>query len=537
MTDSSEQARKMLADHAHSLADRTLRQLFDNDPGRFADLSLTQDDMLLDFSRNRLTTETLDLFVDLARACNLEKARDAMFVGMPVNSTERQPALHTSLRHPEGGNTKYAGAIRDARERMLDFAEGVRTGAFTTVEGSPYTDVINIGIGGSALGPAMAIRALAPRHDGPRIHILSNIDSAEAVDVLTGLDPARTLAVVISKTFTTPETLANAHATRAWLTKSLGEDGARRQMVAATAYPDRAAGWGIQESQIFTFSEWVSGRLSVWSAAGLTLAIAIGRTDFESMLAGAAEMDRHFCSAPLPENLPVILGLTGIWNRDFCGHAARAVFPYGRRLALLPDYLQQLEMESNGKSVTAEGIPLTGPSAPLVWGGVGTDAQHAVFQFLHQGSDPMLCEFLIAANGDDTGPEQHHSMLIANCLAQCEALARGRTLQEARDSLLSEGADEETADRLAPHKIMPGNRPSTLIAYQQLDPFTLGRILALYEHRVFVEATIRGTNPFDQMGVELGKELAHALLPVLKVGGEGSTMISGALAHLFCLQK
>ena len=537
MTNSPEQARKMLANHAHSLADYTLRQLFENDPGRFAKLSLTQDDMLLDFSRNRLTTETLGLLVDLAHTCNLEKARDAMFAGMPVSSTEGHPAMHTSLRHLEGRNTKHAKEIRTAREHMLDFAEEVREGTFVAADGSPYADVVNIGIGGSARGLAMATRALAHWHDGPRIHTLSNINGAKAADVLTALNPARTLVIVVSESFTTHETLTNTRTAHAWLAKHLDESSAWQQMVAASALPNVIAGWGDPESHNFAFSEWISGRMSIWSAAGLAIAIAVGRSNFESMLAGAANMDIHFHSAPMPTNLPVILGLVGVWNREFCNHATRAVFPCDRRLVLLPGYLQQLEMESNGKSMTAEDDRLDGTNDPLIWCDTGTGAQHSVFQFLDQSSDSVAYEFLTAALSNETEFENHHDILLANCLAQCAALAQGRTLQEARNLLLSRGMDEETTDQRAPRIAMPGNCPSTLIAYRKLNPFTLGRILALYEHQVFVESVIWNINPFDQIGVEFGKEIADTCLPAIETSTETDSMISGALAHLTHLRR
>jgi glucose-6-phosphate isomerase len=397
--------------------------------------------------------------------------------------------------------------------------------------GGRFTDVVNIGIGGSDLGPAMATLALAPYADGPRLHYVSNVDGAHVHDVLARLDPATTLVIVASKTFTTIETMTNARTAQAWLRAALGQ-GADAHFAAVSTALDRTAAFGIDASRVFGFWDWVGGRYSVWGAVGLPLMIAIGPERFGEMLDGAHAMDRHFAEAPLPENLPVLLGLIGIWHRNVMGYASRAVLPYDQRLARLPAYLQQLDMESNGKGVALDGSPLPRASGPIVWGEPGTNGQHAFYQLIHQGSDVIPCEFLVAANGFEPDLRHHHELLLANCLAQSEALMLGRDLAAARASV----RDPD----LAPHKVFPGNRPSTTLLYDRLDPATFGRIVALYEHRVFVEGVIWGINSFDQWGVELGKELATALLPLVQGGAgapgkDGST--AGLLHHLAALRR
>jgi len=394
---------------------------------------------------------------------------------------------------------------------------------------------VNIGIGGSDLGPAMATLALAPYHDGPRAHFVSNVDGAHITDVLKGLDPATTLFIVASKTFTTVETMTNALTARAWLVKGCGEAAVAAHFAAVSTARDKVAAFGIDPERAFGFWDFVGGRYSVWSAVGLPVMIAIGPDRFGEFLAGAAALDEHFRSAPFDQNLPVLLALIGVWHRNVCGHGSRAVIPYDQRLARFPAYLQQLDMESNGKSVRIDGTPVLRATGPVVWGEPGTNAQHAFFQLLHQGTDTIPVEFLIAAEGHEPTLRDHHELLVANCLAQSEALLRGRSLEEATAQLRAKGLSEAEAARLAPHRVFPGSRPSVTLAYAQLDPFTLGRLIALYEHRVFVEAAIWGINPFDQWGVELGKELATAFLPAVTqgtppAGASGST--GGLIGHL-----
>jgi glucose-6-phosphate isomerase len=414
--------------------------------------------------------------------------------------------------------------VRHTLDRMQAFADALRSGRIKG-QGGTITDVVNIGIGGSDLGPAMAVLALSPYHDGPRCHFVSNVDGAHVADTLKGLDPARTLVIVASKTFTTIETMTNARTARDWMASGVADPGA--QFVALSSAIDKAAAFGIAADRVFGFEDWVGGRYSMWGPIGLSLMLAIGPARFREMLAGAAAMDAHFRQAPLAENLPVLLALTGIWHRQVLGHASRAVLPYDQRLSRLPAYLQQLEMESNGKRVAMDGRDLARPSGPVVWGEPGTNGQHAFYQLIHQGTDVVPCEFLIAARGHEPELAHQHRLLIANCLAQSEALMRGRSLDEARAMMAAKGLSGAELERQARHRVFPGNRPSVTLAYDMLTPRRLGQIVALYEHRVFVEGVILGINSFDQWGVELGKELATALQPLLEgadAGGkDGST--------------
>jgi glucose-6-phosphate isomerase len=412
---------------------------------------------------------------------------------------------------------------------MAAFADGVRSGRIAG-SGGHFTDVVNIGIGGSDLGPAMVTRALSPYHDGPRLHFVSNVDGAHIADTLAGLDPATTLFLVASKTFTTIETMTNARTARAWIVAALGEPAVGSHFAAMSTALDKVAAFGIDPARAFGFWDWVGGRYSVWSAIGLPVMIAIGPARFGEFLAGARAMDRHFRDAPLGENLPVILGLLGVWYRDVWGFPAQAVLPYDQRLERFPAYLQQLDMESNGKRVRLDGTPVARPTGPLVWGEPGTNGQHAFYQLLHQGTDVIPCDFIVAAEAHESYPE-HQELLIANCLAQSEALMRGKTLAEAEAELAGQGLPPERVRALAPHKVFPGNRPSSTLLYRILDPATLGTLIALYEHKVFVMGTVFGINSFDQWGVELGKQLATELLPMVK-GAAGPSGRDGSTAGL-----
>lgn len=510
-----------LAAHRTRTVSQHLRELFAADNNRFASFSARLDDLLLDYSKTAVTPETIELLLALAGAADVEAKRDAMFAGEPINTTEGRAVLHTALRNQLGRPVMVDGIdvmpeVNAVLERMSAFAEGIRSGTITAADGGRFTDVVNIGIGGSDLGPVMATLALAPYHDGPRLHYVSNVDGAHIADTLARLDPARTLVIVASKTFTTIETMTNAATARRWIADALGEDAVAKHFAAVSTALDKVAAFGIQPERIFGFWDWVGGRYSVWSAIGLPVMIAIGPTNFRAFLTGAHAMDEHFCTAPLAQNLPVLLGLIGLWHRESCGYPARAVLPYDQRLARLPAYLQQLDMESNGKRVHKAGGVVTRPTGPLVWGEPGTNGQHAFFQLLHQGTDIIPCEFLVAAEGHEPELTHQHRLLLANCLAQSEAMMKGRTLEEAKAQLAKQGLSPEAIEALAPHKVFPGNRPSVTIAYRKLDPFTLGRLIALYEHRVFVEAAVFDINAFDQWGVELGKELATALLPVIE---------------------
>jgi glucose-6-phosphate isomerase len=488
---------------------RAILPLFD-DPGRADSFCVRHDGMLFDYAKTTLTESARAALLDLIRAQGLEARRAAMFAGEAINETEGRAVLHTALRDLTSDALRLDGAdilaeIRATRARMAGFAAQIREDG--------WRDVVNIGIGGSHLGPEMASRALAPYHDGPRCHFVSNVDGADIADTLADLDPARTLVIIASKTFTTIETMTNAATARDWLVSHGRDPGAHLAAVSSAA--DKTADWGIDPARVFGFGDYVGGRYSVWGPIGLPLMIAIGPERFTEFLEGAEVMDRHFRDAPLKANMPVMLALTGLWHRQGCGHATRAVLPYDQRLARLPAYLQQLEMESNGKRVTLAGEAVALPTGPVVWGEPGTNGQHAFYQLIHQGTDVIPCEFLVAARGHEPGLAHHHRLLVANCLAQSEALMRGRTLTEARARLADKGLTGADLDRQAAHRVFPGNRPTTTLIYDRLTPHRLGAIIALYEHRVFVEGVALGINSFDQWGVELGKELALALAPLL----------------------
>ncbi|MGE0629758.1 MAG: glucose-6-phosphate isomerase [Hyphomicrobiaceae bacterium] len=520
MTPAVRSAWDALDDKRRELEQISLRDLFAADPDRFARLSASHGGMLLDFSKTGLDADAVGRLLRLAEATGVAAHRDAMFAGRKINSTEGRAVLHVALRNPStarvilDGQDVMAGVV-EVRRRAGDFAEAVRTGSARGSGGAVFTDVVNIGIGGSSLGPSMATRALSPYHDGPRVHFVSNVDSADLCDTLAGLDPATTLFTISSKTFTTVETMTNAATARTWMAEALGEAAIADHFAAISAAPEKAGAFGIAPSRVFGFWDWVGGRYSVWSSIGLPLMIAIGRAQFDRFLAGGHDMDQHFRSAAPAQNLPMLLGLIGVWHRAVCDYASRVVVPYAQRLAQLPAFLQQLEMESNGKQVDCDGHPVERAVGAVVWGAAGTDAQHSFFQLLHQGQQTVPAELIVAARGHEPHLNNHHRLLVANCLAQSEALALGRTEQEATAAMMAQGKSEQDAKRLAPHKTFPGNRPSVTIVLDQLDPFTLGQLIALYEHRVFVEAAVHGINAFDQWGVELGKELAIALEPVL----------------------
>ncbi len=521
-----------------------MRSAFATDAKRFSRFSATDGDLLLDWSKCAVDQKTMDLLVKLAAAADVEARRAAMFSGQHINLTEDRAVLHTALRNLDGKGLTVDGQdvqadVNAVLDAMSVFADEVRSGKARGVTGKAITDIVNIGIGGSDLGPAMATLALAPYHDGPRAHYVSNIDGAHIHDTLKGLNAETTLFIIASKTFTTVETMTNAETARRWIEKALGPNAVGRHFAAVSTALDLVAKFGIAPERVFGFWDWVGGRYSVWGAIGLPVMIAVGPKNFRAMLAGAHEMDEHFRATPLAKNLPALLGLVGWWHRVVCSYPARAVIPYDQRLSRLPAYLQQLDMESNGKSVTLEGGPVPTPTGPLVWGEPGTNGQHAFFQLLHQGTDIIPVEFLAAANGHEPELKHHHDLLLANCLAQSEALMKGRTLEEARTQMLAKGMKAEQVEKIAPHRVFSGNRPSLTILYQSLDPRTLGRLIALYEHRVFVEGVLYDINSFDQWGVELGKELATQLLPVVEgkqdaAGRDASTV--GLVAHIHHLR-
>ncbi|MDX8509098.1 glucose-6-phosphate isomerase [Mesorhizobium captivum] len=522
----------------------SMREAFAADPKRFERFSAADGDLLLDWSKCAVDADTMAMLEKLATAADLAGRRAAMFEGKKINITENRAVLHTALRNLTGKGVVVDGqdtkadviAVLDA---MGAFADAIRSGKAAGATGKKITDIVNIGIGGSDLGPAMVTLALAPYHDGPRAHYVSNVDGAHIHDTLKGLSPETTLIIVASKTFTTVETMTNAETARKWVEKALGKEAIGKHFAAVSTALDLVAKFGIASDRVFGFWDWVGGRYSVWSAIGLPVMIAVGPRNFRAFLDGAHEMDEHFRSAPLQKNLPALLGLIGWWHRVVCKYPARAVIPYDQRLSRLPAYLQQLDMESNGKSVTLDGGAVTTPTGPLVWGEPGTNGQHAFFQLLHQGTDFIPVEFLAAAVGHEPELKHQHDLLLANCLAQSEAFMKGRTLEEARAQMLAKGMKPADVDRIAPHRVFSGNRPSLTILYRKLDPRTLGRLIALYEHRVFVEGTLFNINSFDQWGVELGKELATGLLPVVEgkeTAAKRDASTAGLVAHIHQLR-
>jgi glucose-6-phosphate isomerase len=406
--------------------------------------------------------------------------------------------------------------VERARARVLAFAEDVRSGRYGGPDG-PFTDVVNIGIGGSDLGPVMAARALAAEADGPRTHFVSNVDGAHFADVASALDPRRTLIIVASKTFTTLETMTNAYTALEWVAQAVGEAEAGRHFAAVSTNLPACAAFGVPEERVFGFWDWVGGRYSLWGAIGLPVAMAVGAERFHALLAGAAAMDRHFLTAPFAENLPVLAGLIGIWRRNAMGWPTVALIPYDQRLERFPAYVQQLDMESNGKRVTLDGAPVADATGPVVWGEPGTNAQHSFFQLLHQGTDVIPVDFIAAAEPREKLGD-HHAKLLSNVLAQSAALAFGLTEDEVRAEMAAGGADPAEIDRIAPHRTFPGDRPSTTLLHRSLDAYALGRLIAFYEHKTFVQAALWSINPFDQYGVELGKVMAKKLLPAVESG-------------------
>jgi glucose-6-phosphate isomerase len=513
-----------LSAHREAVGSFVLEKAFEQDPGRAARMSLEACGILLDASKQRVSDQTLALLADLARASGLSGRIEAMFAGAHVNATEDRAALHVALRAPVGetlmaDGTDVMPGVRVMRDRMFDLARQVREGRWRGHTGRAITDVVNLGIGGSALGPRMACEAL--RHlaaDGPAVHFVSTVDGSELARLLARLQPETTLFIVASKSFGTQETMSNARSARAWLLASgAPESAVERHFIAVSSRADAVRAFGIDPDGMLGFEDWVGGRYSLWSAIGLPVAMAVGPEAFEQLLAGAHAMDRHFRTTPFEANLPVRLALLGVWNADCLGAATQAVAPYNACLALLPAHLQQLEMESNGKSVRIDGRPVGHATSPVVWGNSGIDAQHAWFQMLHQGTQIVPVDFIVAIDSQD-GLPGHQSLLLANCLAQAEALMRGRSAEAVRTEMAATGLTGAALDQAVAHRVFPGNRPSTMLMLDRVDPFTLGALVALYEHKVFAQSVIWGINPFDQWGVELGKALAGRILPQLEGG-------------------
>jgi len=508
--------------HQRRLRDVHMRELFDGDPGRCERFSLEACGLFLDYSKHRATDETLERLRSLAREAELEAWIERLFRGDAVNNTEGRAALHPALRYR--GASPFPSAerdvmpeVRDVLARIHAFVETVRGGAWRGYDGRPIRDVVNIGIGGSDLGPAMATRALARYHaEGLRAHFVSNLDATQLHEVLSRVDPGTTLFVIASKTFTTQETLTNARSARHWLVSRAGQESAvARHFVAVSTSRERVVDFGIDPANMFGFWDWVGGRYSLWSAIGLPIALMVGMEGFEALLGGAYAMDVHFREAPLERNMPVIAGLLGVWYRNFFEAPTRAVLPYDYALRDFPAYLQQLEMESNGKRVTRAGEAVDYATGPIVWGALGNNGQHAFYQLMHQGTALIPSDFIVPAYTQQPLPG-HDEAVLANALAQAEALMRGRSAEEAREALRACGLGGAALEAALPHRVLPGNQPSSTLLYERLTPHVLGALVALYEHRVFVQSVCWGINPFDQWGVELGKELARVIQPALE---------------------
>ena len=497
-----------LAAHAADMAAVQLRDLFAQDSDRWKNFHVEHDSWLLDISRQRITPKTLSLLVELARATDLPARMAAMFRGDLINMTEGRAVLHTALRSAFAGSPEIQAEVRDSRKKLAAFASAVRSGEKLGVTGKPFKHVVNIGIGGSDLGPLLVCDAL--KHEwsgGITPHFVSNVDRTQLDDLVRTIDPAETLLIICSKTFTTLETQANADAARAWMVAALGEKAPARHCVAVSTNAGAMDAFGIDISHRFTMWDWVGGRYSVWSAVGLTAEIIIGSDKFEEFLSGASDVDKHFIAAPFEKNLPVLMGLLAAWNRTFLNLPTLAILPYDQRLARLPAYLQQLEMESNGKSVSLDGARVDYATAPIVWGEPGSNAQHSFFQMLHQGTPSQALEFIAPLRGSWGGTEAQ-DLALRNCFGQSQAFAFGYTLAEVEADMRKSGASATDIARMAPHRVHEGNRPSSLLMYPRTTARSLGGLLALYEHSVFVQGNVWGINSFDQFGVELGKKLA-----------------------------
>lgn len=522
---------RLLGESAASLEETPLASLFATDPQRFSRYSIEAAGLFLDYSKNLITEEVIGQLLALASECELADQVAAMFSGQPINTTEQRAVLHTALRSQADSlmvdGTDVMPLVREQLARMGRFVDQVRSGQWRGSGGRPITDVVNIGIGGSDLGPKMVVEALADPTDSGvntnpvKVHFVSNVDGEHLLQTLASLDGQSTLFVVTSKTFTTLETLTNARSARRWLIEQIGSDqGLEQHFVAVSSNAAAVAEFGIAEANRFEIWDWVGGRYSLWSAVGLGIALAGGMEQFNALLAGARRMDHHFLTAPMEQNMPVILGLIGIWNRNFLDIPSLMVMPYDQRLASFSAYLQQADMESNGKSVTLDGQPLAIKTAPVVWGAAGTNGQHAYMQLLHQGNERVASDFIVAIQPREGSPfADHHPALVANCFAQAEALMVGRSRSAVESRLLADGLSQAAAGQLAPHLIMPGGRPSNTLMMERLTAETLGALIALYEQKIFVQGALWGINSFDQWGVELGKKLAAEIIDAL--GGDG----------------
>lgn len=510
-----------LGQHYAQVKDLHMRALFAQDPGRFERFSVQFKDILFDYSKNRVTDETMRLLLNLAEEAGLPTWIEAMFSGEKINNTEGRAVLHTALRNQSDtpvfvDGTDVMPEIRRVLSRMRRFSENVRSGEWRGFTGKPITDIVNIGIGGSDLGPKMVCAALKPysKH-GLRVHFVSNVDGTDIAETLKILNPETALFLIASKTFTTQETMTNAHSAREWfLARSGDERHIARHFAAMSTNTQAVRAFGIDPENMFEFWDWVGGRYSLWSAIGLSIALFIGMDNFEALLRGAYEADQHFRGAPLNQNIPVLMALLGIWYNNFFGAQSHAILPYEQYLEHFPAYFQQGDMESNGKSVSRAGETLLYSTGPIIWGQPGTNGQHAFYQLIHQGTKLIPCDFLVGVESQNP-LGSHHAILLSNFLAQTEALMKGRTPEEARAELSAQGYSGAELELLTRAKTFPGNRPTNSFLYQKLTPAALGALIALYEHKIFAQGIIWRVNSFDQMGVELGKQLAKAILPEL----------------------
>ena len=525
---------------AQRLGSTSTRELFAGNPQRFAQCSVEAAGLVLDFSRQRVDAAVVDAFAALADQLQLRARIEAMFRGDHINNTENRAVLHTALRRSGSSPLLVDGTdvnqqVQQERERMLGFAEDVRRGRVRSSSGASFSLVVNIGIGGSDLGPAMAVEALRPFTQGaPRVAFASNVDGCQLADLIKDADPERTLFIICSKTFTTIETQSLGRAARAWIQQRLGEKAVPQHFAAVSVNTAAMDQFGVHPDYRFTMWDWVGGRYSIWSSIGVSLAIAIGRQGFEALLSGGREIDEHFLSAPWRENLPVLAGLLAAWNIDLFGLPTLAVLPYDSRLARLPAYLQQLEMESNGKRVRLDGSPTRLGTCAVIWGEPGNNAQHSFFQLLHQGTLRAALDFLLPIRSS-CGSQPQQDLAIASCLAQAEAFALGQDAAAVRADLARSKLPPEQIEALVPHKIHEGSRPLSLLLFEQLDPVTLGRIIALYEHQVFVQSVVWGDNAFDQWGVELGKKLTQSIIPLVEHPDRAqglSSSLAGALEYV-----
>jgi len=507
--------------HYHDMKNVHMRDLFAQDSDRFQRFSITFEDILFDYSKNIITDKTKQKLIALAKDRGLEDMRDRMFSGERINCTENRAVLHTALRNRSNRPVMFEGEdvmpnINHVLLRMRNFTDSVRNGDWKGCTGKRITDIVNIGIGGSDLGPVMVCEALKTfSQDGLNIHFVSNVDGTQMVETLKYLSRETTLFVIASKTFTTQETLTNARTARDWfLTRGGSKAAVAKHFVAVSTNAKAVQNFGIDPDLMFEFWDWVGGRYSLWSAVGLSIALYLGMDNFENLLSGAHDMDEHFRTAPLEENLPVMMGLLGVWYNNFWQADSHAILPYDQYMHRFPAYFQQGDMESNGKSTTRDGIAVDYSTGPIIWGEPGTNGQHAFYQLIHQGTKLVPCDFL--APIDSKNPiGQHHTILLSNFFAQTEALMLGKTSQQVRDELEKQGLSGEALEALLPHQVFQGNKPSNSILFQRLNPSTLGRLIAMYEHKIFVQSVIWDINAFDQWGVELGKELARSILPEL----------------------